>query len=181
MPTETPPFVHDFNLADLNRGGAELSLAAQGDELAHIARWADVGVVESFVAKVDLRKHSANRFALDAELTAEIVQDCVVTLEPVRSRIERHVHRELHLTQAVRHRPGESIPLGAGAGDDEVPEEIDSLHYDLAAPLLEEFALAIDPYPRAPGVEFAVPEEPGEKEAAPENPFAVLRALKNRS
>jgi hypothetical protein len=43
-----------------------------------------------------------------------------------------------------------------------VPEEIASLDYDLAAPLLEEFLLAIDPYPRKQGVAFEPPGQPAE-------------------
>jgi hypothetical protein len=57
---------------------------------------------------------------------------------------------------------------------EEGPEEIDSLHLDLAGPVLEEFVLSLDPYPRRPGVEFA-PESP---DSAPrESPFAVLKGL----
>ena len=58
---------------------------------------------------------------------------------------------------------------------DDLPEEIDSLHYDLAAPLIEEFILGLDPYPRAPGVAF----QPPEGEGAAESPFAVLKGLKS--
>ena len=65
----------------------------------------------------------------------------------------------------------ENIPL-----EDDIPEEIGSLHYDLAGPLIEEFVLGVDPYPRAPGVEFEVP---GDKTEAPESPFAVLKGLKS--
>jgi hypothetical protein len=176
--TETPPFEHDFNLGDLGRGGAEVRVEARGDDLARIAAWAGVRGVESFGATVELRKHSATRFALDALLEADVVQDCVVTLDPVHGHVSRPVHRELHLAEMVRRKPHESIPRGAGAGDDEVPEEIDSLVYDLAAPLLEELVLALDPYPRAPGVEFAAPAA---VEALPESPFAVLKSLKSRS
>jgi uncharacterized metal-binding protein YceD (DUF177 family) len=176
--SDDAPFRYEYDLGDVGRsGGAEVAVAARGEELARIALWAEVRAVEAFGAKVVLKKHSATRFSLDAELVADIVQDCVVTLEPVPSRIERHIHRELHLAERTRFRPGESVPLGAGAGDDEVPEEIDSLEYDLAAPLLEDFVLAIDPYPRAPGAEFAAPPEP---QARPENPFAVLKSLKNQ-
>ncbi len=175
---ETKPFERDYDLGDLRRGEEEIRVQAQGDDLARIAAWADVRAVEAFGSTVRLRKHSATRFALDAVLEADIVQDCVVTLEPVRTHIERPFHRELHLAESIRLKPNESIPLTASAGDDDVPEEIDSLTYDLAAPLLEELVLAIDPYPRAPGVEFAVPAEP---ELKPESPFAVLKSLKSRS
>jgi hypothetical protein len=61
---------------------------------------------------------------------------------------------------------------------EEGPEEIDSLHLDLATPVLEEFALSLDPYPRRPGVEFA-PESPDSE--PPESPFAVLKGLKQGS
>jgi hypothetical protein len=94
----------------------------------------------------------------------------------VRSTLEIPIHRELHLTQMAR--PLKNIELGEAAGDDEVPDEIDNLHYDLAEPLLEEFALALDPYPRAPGVEFAAPAEDDQK---PESPFAVLKNLGKQS
>lgn len=181
MTTETPPFQDNYYLGDLNRGGVELRLTAKTEELARIAHWADVATVEKFEAAIRLRKHSANSFSLDADLTADVVQECVVTLEPVKSHIERQVHRELHLTAPVRHRGDSTIALSEKAGEDDVPEEIDSLEYDLAAPLLEEFALAIDPYPRAPGVEFAAPTEAAEAEAKPESPFAVLKSLKNQS
>jgi len=175
---ETPPFKQDYDLGDLRRGEEDVRVEARGEDLARIAAWADVRAVESFRSTVHLRKHSATRFSFDAVLEAEIVQDCVVTLEPVRTHIARPFHRELHLAETMRLKPNESIPLAPGAGDDDVPEEIDSLHYDLAAPLLEELVLAIDPYPRAPGVEFAAPAEP---EAPKESPFAVLKSLKDRS
>jgi hypothetical protein len=175
---DAPPFVHEYDLGDLGRADAEIRVAASPEDLARIAVWADIRTVESFAATVALRKHSANRFALDADLEADIVQDCVVTLEPVRSHISRPIHRELHVAERFRGKHQESIPLAPSAGDDDVPEELDSLHYDLAAPLLEEFLLAIDLYPRAPGVEFTVPQA---AEPRPESPFAVLKGLKDRS
>ncbi len=177
--SEHLPFQELYDLGDLGRGTAELRLTADADQRARIAKWADIQGVESFAAEVVLRKHAANSFSFDAELTADIVQDCVVTLEPVRSHIERHIHRELHLAHHMRHRSDTTIALSQHAGEDDVPEEIDSLEYDLAGPLLEELVLAIDPYPRAPGVEFAAPE-PAAPEPKPESPFAVLKSLKTQ-
>ena len=43
----------------------------------------------------------------------------------------------------------------------------------LAAYVVEDLALAIDPFPRKPGVEFEAPDAPGEP-----SPFAVLAKLK---
>ncbi len=176
--TQSAPIERIYNLAELSEAGYETVIAPDAAHLAMLAKFAGVEAVTAFEAKIELRRLSQNRFTYEAELTAEIVQSCVVTLEPVRTHIERAFHRALHLVQAAHGRvPKEAIISPASAADDE-PEDIDSTRYDLAAPLLEEFVLAIDPYPRAPGVAFETQDEPG---ARPESPFAVLKKLKGGS
>lgn len=172
MAYDHPPFERVYNLGSLGRAGDEVILVAQGEELVRIARWAKVRALESFAATIELQMISPERFHYDAALGCEIVQDCVVTLEPVRTNIERKVRRELHLTES---KPLDSeVVVDSSSEDDDVREAIQSLRYDLAGPLLEELALAIDPYPRAPGVSFDPPEAP---EVRPESPFAVLKKL----
>ncbi len=168
-------FSHVFNLGRLARAGDRVMVTARGDELGDIAAWASVRTVEAFTATIDLQKFSATRFGYHATLRAEIVQDCVVTLELLRSVIEREIHRDLCLTEGVHPSLKGDAIVDPASGDEDVSEEITSLHYDLAKPLLEELVLAIDPYPRAPGVAFAAPSEP---DAKPESPFAVLKKLK---
>lgn len=169
----SPPLQHLYDLADLSAAGAEVVVSAKAADLPALAKWAGVDAVERFEGRVELRKLPAHRFVYDAALTADIVQSCVVTLEPVRSHLERNVSRTLHLSQISR-QSAEPEPAWSPA-DDEGPEEIQSPRYDLAAPLLEEFVLAIDPYPRASGVAF----EPPVLEPEPaESPFAVLKNLK---
>jgi hypothetical protein len=132
-----------------------------------------VDAIDAFTAKIELRKLSPTRFAFDADLAADIVQSCVVTLEPVRTRIERKFSRDLLLTAAAQHTVKE---IDIAPVDEDGREEISSLRYDLAVPVLEEFALAIDPYPRAPGVAFEPPPDP---DAAESHPFAALGRLKS--
>ncbi len=175
--SDKPPVEHCYDLGDLGRGGAEVSISLGEKERARVARWANIDAVASFAAKISLKKHSATRYSFMAKLDATIVQSCVVTLEPVRSRIERNIARELLLASPVRRAlPKEALPPTPSL-DDELTEEIESLTYDLVAPLLEEFSLAIDPYPRAPGVAFEPPKDSPEKA---EGPFAALKALKGR-
>jgi uncharacterized metal-binding protein YceD (DUF177 family) len=59
--------------------------------------------------------------------------------------------------------------------DDDAPEVLPGSLLDVAAPVLEELSLLLDPYPRAPGVTFAAPKDEAE---AKESPFAVLAKLK---
>ena len=166
------PIRHVFDLGGLSHAGSQATVAAQGDELTRLAQWAGHEAVNDLSAKVALRRLTQTQFAFEADLVCDIVQSCVVTLEPVAAHIERHIARELHFTPRGR---TERTELTLAAGDDDVPEEIDNLHYDLAAPLLEEFVLAIDPYPRKEGVAFEAPLDPT---AAQESPFAVLKGLK---
>lgn len=174
--TEGLPLSHSYNLARLGNAGDTVNFAADADSRAAIARWSGVVSVEKLEARVEIRKISPTRFGLTFQLVADVTQSCVISLEPVASHMERNFERELHFAGAVRHKGSESEPeLVLDSDPEEGPEEISSLHYDLAIPVLEEYALSLEPYPRRPGVEFAVKTDP---EAPPESPFAVLKGLK---
>lgn len=174
---ETLPLAHSYNLARLGNAGDKVTFAADADQLAALARWSGVLSVASFAVAVDIAKTGANAFRLDFTVTADVVQACVVTLDPVAARLERAFTRELHFIGQIRRKPGESPDeVVLDADPEEGPEEIESLHYDLAGPALEEYALALDPYPRCPGVEFAAPSAGSQ---AKESPFAVLKGLKS--
>jgi hypothetical protein len=171
------PLAHSYNLARLGNAGDRVVLAANETERAAIARWSGIVSLEAFEARVDISKLAPNRFGLSFHLTANVTQSCVVTLEPVRSRLDRRFSRELHFNGPLRHKqvseePGPDLVLES---EEEGPEEIESLHYDLAGPALEEFVLSLEPYPRCPGVEFSPRTDAQER---PENPFAVLKTLK---
>ena len=164
------PISQTYELGRLGQAGDAVVIAPSKDDLARVAEWAGIEAVEAFKATVDLKKVTPTRFAFDATLDADIVQACVVTLDPVKSHIARTFHRDLFLAQ-TKPAMGE---IDLAPVDEDGREEIASLRYDLAVPILEELVLAIDPYPRAPGVEF----EPPPDEDKPEHPFAALKALK---
>lgn len=169
------PFSRLYNLNRLGHAGDEVSFRITEEEGTGLARFADISQVSLFAARIALKKTAPNHFHLDFVLEADIVQACVVSLADVPAHIDRRFTRDLHFNPALK-RPKEPVLEEDLLQEDDKPEEIDSLHYDLAAPLIEEFVLAIDPYPRAPGVEFEAPREAGD---TPENPFAVLKGLKS--
>ena len=162
------PITHPYELGRLGLAEVEITIAPTLDELSRVAMWAGVDAVQTFRATVKLRKITPTQFTLDAAFEADIVQSCVVTLDPVRSHVEGSVARDLFFT------PTKSFETDITPVDDDGREEIASMRYDLAVPVLEELALAIDPYPRAPGVAF----EPPADEDKPEHPFAALKKLK---
>jgi uncharacterized metal-binding protein YceD (DUF177 family) len=168
------PITHSYNLARLGNAGDVVRIEADEAQRAAIAALAGVLSLSRFAATVALKKSSPSRFLLNFRLEAEVTQACVVTLEPVAASIVRDFTRELHFLGTGRRLP-EDADLDLAVSDEEEPEEIESLHYDLAGPLVEEFLLALDPYPRRPGVEF---DAAGHADAPPESPFAVLKSLK---
>ena len=174
---KAPPLQHFYYLADVSEGGVEVAVRAEASQREALAKWAGVEKVESFGALVDLCKSGPRRFSYAARLTADIVQTCVVTLEPLSARLERDIARTLELAHG-RSRPRQEDPSVWTPEDDEEPEKLETSRYDLAGPLLEEFVLAIDPYPRAPGVAFELPVP---EDNPPESPFAVLKQLKKRN
>jgi uncharacterized metal-binding protein YceD (DUF177 family) len=170
-----PVLSFPYNLNRLGQAGDDISISATEEQRAAIAGFADVLRVNAFEARVILKKLSTDRFRLDFRLNADLVQACVVTLGEVPAQIAREFLRELHFNPALR-RAQAQVEAEDILLEDDQPEEIDSLHYDLAGPLIEEFLLALEPYPRAAGVEFQPPDD-GTK--APESPFAVLKGLKS--
>ncbi len=114
---------------------------------------------------------------LKAQLGATVVQACVITLEPVTTRIESPVLRS-YLAD-----PGPP----PDAGETEMPED-DSLEplsdqIDLLNLVSEALALALPDFPRTPDAELkdAVFTEPGKAPLSDEDikPFAGLKALRD--
>lgn len=176
------PFSEIYNLSRLGAAGDEVTFMADAATCDAIARWSDVPSVPRFKVVARLKKLSPTRFQLEEDLDVDVVQSCVATLAPVPAHMARSFIRELHFTGPARHRPGGDEPppdvvmvLG-GPDEAEPPEDITSLHYDLAGPALEEYVLGLEPYPRAPGAQFEAPEPPQDPE---ESPFAVLKRLKS--
>jgi uncharacterized metal-binding protein YceD (DUF177 family) len=121
-----------------------------------------------------------DEYVYGASFVADVVQACVVTLEPVSSHLTGEFRRLFKvMPRAIGgHRRRASASAGSvelSSLEDDDPELIEGTSIDLAAPILEEVSLALDPYPRAPGVAFESPKE--EKNPA-DSPFAVLEALK---
>jgi hypothetical protein len=177
--TQGLPLTQPYNLARLGNACDVVRFAADAGQCAAIAKWSGILAVEKFEVGVEISKLASNRFGLAFRLDTDVTQACVISLEPVSSQLERSFTRELVFAGTGRRRePDESAAspdLVLDGEEEDGPEEIDSLHIDLATPVLEEFVLSLDPYPRRSGVEFAAK---GLDSAPPESPFAVLKTLK---
>lgn len=114
---------------------------------------------------------------LKADLQAEVVQPCGITLAPVRSTLTEPVER-LYLKDFTEPR-AEETELLDGLDAEPLPEMI-----DIAAVAIEALSLALPPFPRAPGAELGVVEVAGRGvvplREADLKPFAGLADLAAR-
>ena len=152
-------------------------IAANGEELSRLAGFLGVLAVKGLRASFRISRWRARGIKLEGSLTADVVQACVVTLEPVESHVETRFER--------RYLPAEMLEP-AGEGDDvfvdpegEDPPEPLTHELDLGEVVVEELALNIDPYPRKAGIEFA-PSTDDDGGKPPASPFAALARLKGR-
>jgi len=185
MTRSNQPFSSMFDLAGLHAAGAEIRIEPSPAERAAIAQWLGIESLDSFKGVVLLSRQSEDQYGYQASFQADVVQACVITLEPVRSHLSgefRRVLRVLPRPAKRRKAGGESLPVpelsAVDGASDEEPELLESSLFDVAGPLLEELSLALDPYPKAPGAVFGPPAEESD---ASENPFAVLEKLKTAS
>ena len=133
-------------------------------------------------AKIGPVDGTAGLLRLGGHLSAEVSQACVITLEPVASRVEA----DFTLLYSLEPGPAPA-PLGVAAEvvvdpeAEDPPEPLGPGGLDLGEAVAQQLALALNPYPRAPGAALAeVPGAPVAADAGPRAGFAVLEALKRR-
>ena len=102
-------------------------------------------------------------------LEARVEQICGVTLEPFGNEVSSDFELRFTTREPEPPPPGEEL----GLADLDAPEYVPGPTLDLGALVVEELSLALDPFPRKPGVVF----EPPQAESEP-SPFAALAALK---
>jgi len=177
----TEPYSSTFDLGGLPDRGVELVLKPTIAERAEIARWLDILGVEALEARILLARSGMNSYDYRASFEADVVQACVITLDPVRSHLSGEFHRAFELVPKVHSKRRakaafvEPPAMALLPGVEDEPERLENPLLDVAAPVIEELSLALDPYPRAPGAAFEVA---GEEIQAKDSPFAVLEKLK---
>src|SRR5437763_11292551 len=177
--TDHPPFSSTYDLSQVRENGVDVALKPSAAERAQIAAWLGIESLETFQASVRLTRTASGRYLYRGHFDADVVQACVVTLEPVPSHLSGDFERSFQLAPPVAHlkRRGAVEPPPVTAITDlesDSQEILKSPVVDLAAPMLEELSLALDPYPRKAGVSFVPPEDAG---SSKDNPFSVLKNL----
>ena len=166
-----------LRLADLaTRRATAFTLEPPADERRAVAEALEITGVKKLRFTGQLEPVGRHDWRLQAVLGATVVQDCVVTLEPVSTRIDETVTRNYLADLSQPEAAETEMPEDDTA--DPLPAVI-----DLVAVMIEALALALPLYPRAPGADLgdAVFTEPGLAPMTDEDakPFAGLGALRD--
>jgi uncharacterized metal-binding protein YceD (DUF177 family) len=162
-------------LASVSDSGEHFRIDATESERQALARRFELVELRSLRAEGVLTVTGHGRRArLEGRLQAEVVQSCVVTLEPVPAEIDESFVR-LYSADAG------DAPAAVDLEADDPPDPIVGGGIDVGEAVAEELGLALDPYPRAPGAVLESPDGAGEAaegaETRRESPFAALRGL----
>ncbi len=141
--------------------GLEVTVEANEAECAALARRLRLPGVLALRCTFRLVRLAAGCVLAEGHLRAKVTQTCVVSLDDFPAEIDERFR--------VRF-----VPAGQES-DDPDPEADDEIGFtggmlDLGEAAAEQLALALDPYPRAPGAEL-----PEIETDADTHPFAALR------
>ncbi|MEM9221297.1 MAG: DUF177 domain-containing protein [Pseudomonadota bacterium] len=146
-----------------------VTVEATETERTAIAKALELLSLESLTAQLSVTPWRQDGVRVSGTVHAKLSQACIVTLEPVENIMDEPFEVCLHPEASA----GSVVEIDPDAPDP--PDILEGDTVDVGAMVLEHFALALDPYPRAPGVEFEPPKDESEDEPSP---FAALAALK---
>ncbi len=191
-PNPNPPWSHPLVVADLSsRKPLHIQLSPPPELRQLIA--AALGLISLRKLRFDATLSQVGRtdWTLSAKLGATAVQSCVITLEPVTTRIDEPVGRR-YLRELSEHRtperrtPEHGLPEQGTGSEHEMPadETLEQLSaiIDVGTVMLEALSLALPQFPRTPGAaleqgNFTEPGKPPMTDADA-RPFAQLKSLR---
>lgn len=167
----TPEFSRPVRVDRIPLSGTVREIVAGEEERRALAARFGIVSIDSLSARVALRRTNEDDVAVSTRFAARVVQECVVTLDPVASDIDEEVTLLFRpVGQEALDRKTVVIP----ADEDFEPFAGESL--DIGEAVAVELALCLDPFPRSPAADEAA--GPGEGDDSPpegtDSPFRVL-------
>ena len=164
---------------EIGVGGFAVSFSADEGARNALAERFELQGIGGLKVEGKLWPENNAEFLFRGRLTADVVQTCVVTLDPVENKVDEEI--------LLRFVPADRFDEQVLEEAIDVEEEEDTEPYtddviDLGPAVAEYFGISLDPYPRKP--DAVAPETPAarvvpEEDFKPqrENPFKVLKNL----
>lgn len=168
----TPEFSRIFPAGEIGERSRDITIEANAEECAALAKRFSIVAIGQLAATARLQRRADGIYA-EGRMTAQVTQSCVATEKPVKARID-----EPFVLRFVEDFDPQADEIELSADDcDTVPIENGAI--DLGEAVAETLALALDPWPRAPGADQALTEA-GVSDGSDVGPFAALKALKDQ-
>jgi uncharacterized metal-binding protein YceD (DUF177 family) len=156
-------------------------IEATAEERAALAARLGLLSLDRLAATLTLRRPTHGRLIrVTGHYEAEVTQACVVSLEPVKGLVSE----EVALDFSREPRPGGgSLPVEVSAEGEDAPEAIGPMGLDLGEAVVQLLAVALEPYPRAPGAHLARSQwgrDEADEGRSSDGPFAQLEVLKRK-
>ena len=159
----TPEFYRPLSLDRIGQLGLDLTVEANLAECSALAVRMNLPAVLAVSCTFHLIRESRDKILARGVLRAQVTQTCVISLE----EFDAPLQEVFQVRFVPAGEEGDNIDPDS---DDEIPFEGNLI--DLGEAAAEQLGLALDPYPRMPGVEMPEIEDDPEP-----HPFAALRRL----
>ncbi len=146
---ELSPLSQAIPVIALPSHGRDVEFTATDKELEAIANMFGLISANSLSANFHITKGAGSLIAVQGSLTAEVVQTCGVTLEPVQERVATDIAMSFTLDPDAA-----SADVNVAIDEEDPPEPVIDGHIDFGALALEHLALNLNPYPRSPDAHF---------------------------
>lgn len=162
-----------LQVSEVPKLGRTFRITPSEAERAAIARIIGLPAIAALDAELHVEPFGREGVAVTGTIRARLTQVCVVSSEPFESDVTAPV--DIRFSPDGRD-PNADVDLNEimDVDAEDPPDLLVGGRIDLGAIIVEFLALALDPYPRKPGVEFRQSQEEGEA-----SPFAALKSLKS--
>jgi len=142
MSSVHPEFSRRVELTREGALGAIYRISAAVRELEALARRFELLSLDRLEAEIRLKRVAGGMVRLTGRFGADVVQACVVSLEPVASALEQDFSVLYGAAE-----PGKTVMVDL---ETDAAEPFDGDAIDIGEAVAQHLALALDPYPRAP-------------------------------
>lgn len=172
-----PEFSRPTHVNDIPEEGVTLTVEATAAEREALASRFDTLAVENLRGEVSLYPQQGRTcWQVEGRVRSQVVQRCVVTLNPVRAESDFTFERR-YVTDTgggTREEFWNESDAVLTLDQDDAPELLTGGVIDLGEIVAEEFGLALNPFPRADGVLFDGYTTEADDEGAVTGAFAAL-------
>lgn len=172
-PSTDVEFSRLVDVSDIKRAPLRFQLSADGAVRAAIAARFAIARIDRFEATLSLRRTPIGLVHLQGSIAANVVQECIISLEPVEAEISQSF--EIYYSEDASGEPGGDLTMD----DEHWPDPIVDGKIDIGEAATEQLGLALDPYPRRDGAAFEAAIDDSQPEPS-QRPFAGLAQLTSK-